>query len=109
MCPREVICGLFTESIFCSVVMDFADLLVVICFLLFTVAKLKESLGLPHVVRVPLWRLGGERIVSKEIARMYVAGGAAAEPWRGRTVLVKSRKHREFNPTRGYPGQDILS
>ena len=97
-----------SRSNFCSVSMNFADLLVVLCFLLFAVEKLKESLRLSHAVRVPLLQLGGERIVSKEILRMYVAGRAAAEPWRGRAVLVKSRKHREFNPTRGYSGQDIL-
>ena len=96
-------------SSFCSVGMDFADLLVVLCFLLLTVERLKKSLGMFHAVRVPLSQLRGERIVSNAIVRMYVVGRAAAEPSRGRAVLVRSRKHREFNPTRGYPGQDILS
>ena len=62
---------------FCSVVTDFEDLLVVICFLLFTVERLKSFLGSSHIVRVSLLQPGGERIVSKEIVRMYVVGGAA--------------------------------
>ena len=86
-----------------------ADFLVVLCFLILVVERSKELLELTHAVRVPLCYFWDEERVSKENTRMYVVGRAAAEPWRGRAVLVKSRKHREFNPTRGYPGQDILS
>ena len=87
--------------------MNFEDLLVVLRFLLFAAEKLNESLGSSHAVRVPLFQSGGETSVVKEIVRMYVVGGATMEPCRGRTMLAKNRKLREFNPTRGYPGQDI--
>ena len=89
--------------------MNFEDLLVVLRFLLFAAEKLNESLGSLQAVRVPLFQLGGETSVAKVISRMYVVGRAAGEPCRGRTMLVKNRKLREFDPTRGYPGQDISS
>ena len=87
--------------------MDFEDSLVVLCFLLLAVARSNELLGLTHTVRVPLCNYWDEERASKESTRMYVAGGAVMEPCSGRAVLVKNRKHWEFNPTRGYPGQDI--
>jgi len=87
--------------------MNFEDLLVVLNFLLFAAEKLNESLGSLQAVRVPLSQLGGETSVAKEITRMYVVGRAAMEPCRGRTMLAKNGKIWEYNPTRGYPGQDI--
>ena len=97
------------RSNFCSIWMNFDDLLVVLRFLLFTAGKLNECLGLLQAVVVPLLQPGGETSVVKEITRIYVVGGATMEPWRGRAMLVKNRKLREFNPTSGYPGQDISS
>ena len=85
--------------------MKFEDLLVVLGLMLFTVDKLKESLGTQHAMGAPLLLFGGGKDVSKVIARMYVVGGAVKEPCRGRTSLVKIKKL--WNPTRGYAGQDI--
>ena len=85
--------------------MNFEDLLVVLGLLLFTVDKFKESLGTQQAMGVPLLLFGGDKNVSKVITRKYVAGRAAKEPCRGRTLLVESKK--SWNPTRGYAGQDI--
>ena len=84
------------------------DLLVVLCFSLLPVVKLKETLGWQQTVVVSLLQNWGEKLVANENTSRYVAGAAAAEACRGRTALGKSGRHQEFNPTRGYPGQDIL-
>lgn len=89
--------------------MNIEDSLVILGFLLLAVARSNEFLGLTHAVRVSLCSFWEEERASKESARMYMAGRAAVEPCSGRAVLAKNRKLREFNPTRGYPGQDIVS
>ena len=81
------------------------SLVVLICFV-FCVERSKVARGLYHVVRELLVPASGEECVSKVICLMY-AGGAAAKDG-GRTAPQKKKRKREFNPTRGYPGEDIL-
>lgn len=83
--------------------------LVVLGYLVLAVEKLKESLVELHAVRVPLPQHGGESCAVKEFCKDYVVGAATREPCGGKGILTKNRKLWDFNPTRGYPGQDILS
>lgn len=85
------------------------DFLVVLGLLQLVVAKLKESLVGWHAVGGPLLHYGGETCIANEFPKDYVAGAAAGEPWGGRGTLFRNRKLEGYNPTRGYPGQDILS
>ena len=68
----------------------------------------KESRELYYAVVEPLIQFSGERYVSKVIVAVLVAGGKAACTNRGRTASLQQRKQkREFNPTKGFPGEDI--
>ena len=87
--------------------MDFEDSLVVFSCLILSVERSKEFLLLLHAVVVPLQWQREDECVSKVIYKEYNAGGAAAEPCEGSRILDKKRQPREYNPTRGYPGQDI--
>ena len=88
--------------------MTFEGFLVVLNFCLFLVARPNESLKLHHGVRVRLLWFWGEGGVSKEILVDYVVGAATTEPLGGRPTLEKRQKTRDFNPTKGFPGEDIL-
>ena len=55
---------------------------------------------------VPLLRLWDEGWSSKEIHVVTVIGRATTAKLGGRDILVKRRKSREFNATKGYPGED---
>ena len=77
--------------------------------LLFAVVRSNASLAGLQAVVVPLLFCGGDECVSKESAEVLVVGAAAAFYRRGRAILVKNRQSRwEFDPTKGYAGQDIL-
>jgi len=82
------------------------DLLVVFGCFLFCVERSKVARGLYYVVREPLVPASGEECVSKVIWLLFT-GGAVTKVG-GRTALQKRKQEREFNPTRGYPGEDIL-
>ena len=94
---------------FCCVRMRIEDFLVILGILQLMVARLKESLVGWHAVAGPLPHYGGEKCTAKEICKDYVAGAAAGEPWGGRGTPFRSRVLEGYNPTRGYPGQDITS
>ena len=79
------------------------DLLVVFGCFLFCVERSKVARGLYYVVREPLVPVSGEECVSKVIWLLF-AGGAVTKVG-GRTALQKRKQEREFNPTRGYPGE----
>ena len=57
---------------------------------------------------VPLLWKQGEGWDSKAISVEYVAGAAAEEPLRGRPTLEKRQLSREFDVTKGFPGEDII-
>jgi len=89
--------------------MQYEGFLVDLICLLFAIVISKESLKKLHGVRVPLLRFWGEERVSKESSMVYVVGGATAVfPREGRTACAKRRQEgrREFNSTKGYPGED---
>ena len=86
------------------------DSLVVLGCLLLVAGRSKETLVGLHAVVAPLFFRGGDECASKEFAMFCVAGGAASLCWRGRAMFIGSRRlSREFDPTKGYAGQDILS
>ena len=85
------------------------EFLVVLSFSLFLVERLKKGLVAYHGVRVPLVCRWGEGWDSNAILVDYVVGGAAREPSGGRPILMKRLKSREFDATKGFPGQDIVS
>ena len=89
--------------------MQYEGFLVDLTCLLFAIVISKESLVKQHGVRVPLLQFWGEERVSKESFAFYVIGAAAAVfSRRGRTAYAKRRqeKYREFDSTKGYPGED---
>ena len=82
--------------------------LVVLCFCLFPVERLKEFLCLQHGMGGSLLWIWEDRCASNEIWTMFTVGGAAVAKKGGRAfTLGKRQKKREFNPTKGYPGEDI--
>ena len=89
--------------------MSIDDLLVVLICWLGCVARPKETWTLPHVVVGPLLLGPGEGCVSKVILVVWTAGGAALQTKEGSATLQNKKQKREFDPTRGFPGEDIRS
>ena len=89
--------------------MDYEDFLVVLCCLLIAIARLKETSFVRHGVRGPLLGGCGEECAAKESCvfepmgehRFFLLGGRA-------TFAKSSWSNREFDATRGFPGEDIL-
>ena len=69
----------------------------------------RNSCGTSCGGTAPLFFCGGDECASKEFAVFWTAGAAAALCRRGRATLIRNRQlSREFDPTKGYAGQDIL-
>ena len=89
----------------------FDDSLVVLGCLLLMVGRSNAALVEFHAVTAPLFfRGGGTNVLqAKEFVVLWVAGAAATFCRQGRAILIRNRKlSREFDPTKGYAGQDIL-
>ena len=86
--------------------MDVDGLLVVLNHLLFSVVRSNATLMFLHTVVVPLWKYEGEECVANAFPRL-TAGGAVVQIWGGRAILENRRQKRDFDPTKGFPGQDI--
>ena len=84
------------------------DLLVVFTFLLFLIARSKETLSARYGVRGPLLCRKGEECAAK-VNCVFVLMGQHRHFLRGgRATFKKSRETiREFDSTRGFPGEDI--
>lgn len=87
--------------------MRIEELLVVLGCLVCCVERWKEIQRLCQAVREPLAPSVEEQCVSKVIVVVLVVGGKAARIDRGRTALQQKRQKREYNPTKGFPGEDI--
>ena len=87
--------------------MFFEGFLVILNWCLFWVERLKESLARCQVVVEPLTQCRGEECASKVILFVWVVGGAASNTHGGRATLQKRLQQREFDFTKGYPGEDI--
>ena len=89
--------------------MGYEGFLVVLKCLQFFAVRSTESLAVQYGVVVPLLYFWGEECVSKEFSVFTIAGGAAMGfPRGGRTTRKESRyQFRNFDSTRGYPGEDI--
>ena len=85
----------------------FEGLLVVLGFVLFCVERSQECRVLCQAVVEPLTPSPAEECVVKVILLVWFAGGAASYMNEGSTILRKSSKKRDFDPTKGYAGQDI--
>ena len=114
----QVICGAMRGHFWTVTVqpltdsMSYEGFLVLLMGLRFYVARSKETCVTWHGVVVPLLRYMGEECVSKAFSASNVVGRAAAVfLWGGRATR-KERKHqtfsRNFDSTKGYPGEDIL-
>ena len=92
-----------------SGLMAYEGLLIVLKCLQFFAVRSTEFLEMRHGVVVPLSCFREEECVSKEFSVFAVAGGAvAAFLWGGRTTRKESKyQARNFDSTRGYPGEDI--
>ena len=85
---------------------QFDDFLVVLNFCLLSVARLKESLQLQYDMGGPLLRSRVEGWYVKILA-MYEVVRATTTKLGGRlAILGRRRKQREFDATKGYPGED---
>ena len=89
--------------------MSIDDLLVFLICWLGCVARPKETWTSLHVVVGPLLLGLGEGCVSKVILVVWAAGGAAPSTMERSATLQNKRQKREFDPTRGFPGEDIRS
>ena len=95
------------QALLCLCAMSIEELLVILGCFLCCVERWKEIRGLYHAVREPLVQFSEEQCVSKVIVAVLIAGGAATCIDRGRTALQQRRQKREFNSTKGFPGEDI--
>ena len=87
--------------------MQFADFLMALNFCFLPVVRLKESLYLQYGMGGPLLREWVEGWSSKEfLAVVVVVVRAAVAKLGGRPILGRRRKNREFDSTKGYPGED---
>jgi len=86
--------------------MRLEDSFVVLSFCLFAVERLNEILGLQQGMGVPLLWAWDEGCSSNEILVVIVVGRAATAKLGGRDILAKRWKSREFDATKGYPGED---
>ena len=90
--------------------MDYEDLLVAFFCLLFTIVRSKESLLIHHDVRGPLLCGWGEECAAKANCVFEPVGEHGFFLRGGRATFVKiSQDNREFDSTRGCPGEDMLS
>ena len=89
--------------------MSYEGFLVVLKCLQFFTVRSTESLEVRYGVVVPLLHIWGEECVSKEFPVFIVAGGAVTGFPRGGRATRKESKYqsRNFDSTRGYPGEDI--
>ena len=86
--------------------MQIEDLLVNLNFCFLLVARLKESLNLWNGVAGPLLLGQAEGWNSKEILVEPGVGAAATAKSEGRSTLERRQKQREFDATKGFPGED---
>ena len=87
--------------------MQFVDFLLALNFCLLPVARLKESLYLQYGMGGPLLREWVEGWCAKEfLSVVAVVVRAAVTKPEGRPILGRRRKNREFDATKGYPGED---
>ena len=96
-----------SEFIVCPMCGLVEDLLVFLGICLSVVGRLKESLVLYHVVREPLVPSWGEKCASKVFFVVWVSGGAEAYSRRGRVTPQERQVSRDFDCTKGYPGEDV--
>ena len=68
----------------------------------------KETSELLRCVRGTLWWGRGEGGVANEIYRMTIVGAAAVDFCGRRASSTKTWQCRDFDSTRGYPGEDIV-
>ena len=103
--PGKVISGHRVQFVFNSI--KYEGVLVVLTCLLFAIVRSKESPRTLHGMGVPLLRSWGEERVSKEFPVFYVVGAATTVSQEGRTTYAKRRQgDRDFDSTKGYPGED---
>ena len=113
----QVICGAMRghfRSLVARLLFDLMScegFLVLLMCLRFFVARSKETCVTWHGVVVPLLRYMGEECVSNTIPVFAVAGGAVMVFSRGGRATRNKCKHqtfsRNFDCTKGYPGEDI--
>ena len=84
------------------------DLLVVFTFLLFLIARSKETLSARYGVRGPLLCRKGEECAAKVNCVFVLMGQHRHFLCGGRATFKKSREAiRELDSTRGFPDEDI--
>ena len=89
--------------------MQFEDFLLALNFCLLSVVRLKESLRSQYGMGGPLLREWVEGWSSKEILTMFAVVRALVAKLGGRPILGRRRKRREFDATKGYPGEDVVA
>ena len=100
--------GIFLPGQFVREMMQFEDFLLAWNFCLLSVERLKESPHSQYGVGGPLLRAWVEGWSSKEIPMMFAAVRVLAAKFGGRPILGRRRKRREFDATKGYPGEDVV-
>ena len=83
------------------------DCLVFLICQIFIGYSVKETSELLQCVGGYLWWEGGEGDVAKAFFGEIITGGAVIGFWRGSASSKKTGQSRDFDNTRGYPGEDI--
>ena len=84
------------------------DFLVVFCFLLSVIERSKETQVLQHGVVGLLLLVWGEECVAKETLVLVLLVEQQCRLRGGRAACTEIKQtSREFDPTRGFPGEDI--
>ena len=88
-------------------IVSFEDFLVFSICSIFYTTSIKEISEIPRGVRVLQWSGREDRGVAKSIPLHSSVVTAVDNCWGGRASVSKTGHNREFDSTRGYPGEDI--
>ena len=82
-------------------------LVVLICNFFLCVERSKVFCTLYQAMGGPLVPGADEECVAKVILFVWTAGGVATHTTERRATLQRMLRQREFDATRGYPGEDV--
>jgi len=84
------------------------DFLVFLIYQIFFGSSPKATSELLQCMGGYLWWGRGEGGVANEFYNVTIAGAAAIDLCRGSAPLKKTWQSRDFDSTRGFPGEDIV-
>ena len=77
-----------------------------ICFL-FLAVRSKETLKMLWEMGVPKWQARGEEQVVQKLNRTDEVSASKVSRKYGKTAQRERKQHRDFDSTKGFPGEDL--